>query len=226
LPVSDRSGLIVVATNPAMSQSTVDNFLQDIEEQFCGFGFRDMNTIETRRLEVNANWKLVAGLSHESYHFATLHRDSVAAFLHANAVVDFFGRHSRWAFPMKGIVKLQDKPESEWPATVEGAINHTIFPGTVVITNPEDAQIIRVEPGNHPGHSIVYYSGVCRRAENMDAARSAYEFGGKVFETEDLPAAAECQQGLSITRQPMVIGKNEPVVQFWHRGWQRELHNR
>lgn len=226
LPVSDRSGLIVVGIDPAMPQSAVDTFLADIETEFSGFGFRDMHAIETRRLEVDANWKLVASLSHESYHFATLHRDSVAAFLHANAVCDTFGRHSRWAFPMKGIERLKQLPEAQWPTTVEGAINHTLFPGTVAITNPEDAQIIRVEPGEHPGHSVIYYTGVCRHPEKIDGARAAYEFGGKVFETEDLPAAAECQQGIAVGREQVFIGRNEPIVQFWHRLWRKELDNR
>ncbi len=223
LPVSERSGLMVVGTKPSMPQSVVDDFLGDIEPEFCGFGFEHMHSIETRRFEVNANWKLVASLSHESYHFATLHRDSVAAFLHANAVCDTFGRHSRWAFPMKGIERLKALPDAQWPKTVEGAINHTVFPGTVVITNPEDAQIIRVEPGDHPGHSVVYYSGVCRHPEKMDSARSAYDFGGKVFETEDLPAAAECQQGIAAGREQVFIGTNEPIVQFWHRLWREQL---
>ena len=223
LPVSDRGGLIVVGIDPAMPRVTVEHFLEEIAPEFCGFGFEVMNTLETRRFEVDANWKLVAGLSHESYHFATLHRDSVAAFLHANAVFDTFGSHSRWAFPMKGIERLKALPEAQWPGTVEGAINHTIFPGTVVITNPEDAQIIRVEPGDRPGHSVVYYSGVCRHMEKQESARSAYDFGGTVFETEDLPAAAECQQGLAAGQASVIIGRNEPVVQFWHRLWRKRL---
>ncbi|HQQ64407.1 MAG TPA: aromatic ring-hydroxylating dioxygenase subunit alpha [Pseudomonadales bacterium] len=223
LPVSDRSGLVVVGINPAMSQATVDNHLADIEAQFSGFAFGQMHTLETRRFEVNANWKLIAALSYESYHFATLHRDSVAQWLKPNCVHDFFGRHSRWSFAMKGTEKLQKKDRSEWPATIPGAVSHALFPGTVVITNPEDAQIIRTEPGNTPDTSVVYYSGVCRYPENMEASRAAYDFGGKAFEHEDLPAAIECQQGLTRGREKIVIGRNEPVVQFWHRMWREQL---
>ena len=223
LPVSVQSGLIVVGTHSGIEQNAVDSALAEIEQEFSGFSFENMHSIETRRLEVNANWKLVAGLSHEAYHFATLHRDSVANVLTANAVYDTFGKHSRWAFPMRGIEKLQDKPEAQWPNHIEGAINHTIFPGTVVIKNPEDAQIIRIEPGKTVDTSVIYYTGVCLNKANMESARAAFEFGGEVFEKEDLPAATQCQQGLNATSAPMIIGTNEPVVQFWHKLWKEIL---
>lgn len=226
LPVSDRAGLIVVGLDPTMPQATVDNHLADIEDQFSGFGFHEMHALETRRFEVKANWKLIAALSYESYHFATLHRDTVAQWLKPNYVYDTFNqRHSRWSFPMKGIEKLRDKPETEWPAAIPGAVSHALFPGTVVITNPEDAQIIRTEPGPTVDTSVVYYTGVCRHPEKMEESRAAYAFGGQAFETEDLPAAVECQQGLASGRETIFIGRNEPVVQFWHRVWRSALRD-
>jgi phenylpropionate dioxygenase-like ring-hydroxylating dioxygenase large terminal subunit len=224
LPISDQSGLLVIGLDPDMPQSTVDNHLVDIQQEFTGFGFHDMNSLETRRFEVKANWKIIAGLSYESYHFATLHRDSVAQWLSHHYVCDFFNnKHSRWSFALKGIEKLLKKTESEWPNAVPGAVSHALFPGTVVITNPEDAQIIRTEPGNTPDTSVVYYTGVCRHIEKKDSALAAYDFGGKAFENEDLPAAIECQQGLSAGREVIHIGTNEAVVQFWHRVWKDKL---
>lgn len=226
LPVFDRSGLIVIGLNPDMPQTLIDNHLSDIQDQFSGFGFNEMHTLETRRFEVKANWKIIAALSYESYHFATLHRDSVAQWLRPNAVYDTFNnKHSRWAFAMKGTEKLKEKDPTQWPAAVPGAVSHALFPGTVVITNPEDAQIIRTEPGNSVDTAIVYYSGVCRHKEKMEASRAAYDFGGQAFEHEDLPAAIECQQGLSAGRETLFIGRNEPVVQFWHTLWREKLRD-
>lgn len=228
LPVSDRSGLIVVGLKPEMLQTTVDSHLQDIEAELAGFDLHKMHFLETRRFEVKANWKLIAGLSYESYHFATLHRDSVASWLKANYIADFFASpgnkgHSRWSFPLIGIEKLKTKPESSWPRFVPGAVSHAFFPGTVMITNPEDAQMIRTEPGNTPDTSIVYYTGVFRHAEKREDSYASYDFGGKAFENEDLPAAIECQQGISAARKDFPIGRNEPVVQFWHRQWREYL---
>lgn len=223
LPVSVRSGLVVVGLSSHMPDETVEHFLYDLEPCFSGFEFDKMHSLETRRYEVKANWKLVASLSHESYHFAVLHRDSVAQVLHDHAVIDTFGRHSRWAFPMKDIERWSELDEADWPNHVNGIINHTVFPGTVIIKNPEDAQMIRVEPGDSPGHSIVHYRGVYRNPKQKAAALEAFDFGGEVFEKEDLKAAAQCQQGLSARGGEFIIGRNEAIVQFWHRLWQDAL---
>jgi phenylpropionate dioxygenase-like ring-hydroxylating dioxygenase large terminal subunit len=219
LPVSDRSGLIVLGLKPEMSQAVVDSYLKDIEAELAGFDLHKMHFLETRRFEVRANWKLIAGLSYESYHFATLHRDSVAQWLKANYIADFFGKHSRWSFPLAGIEKLKNKAEKDWPRFVPGAVSHALFPGTVMLTNPEDAQIIRTEPGATPDTSVVYYTGVFRHPEKRNDSHAAYNFGGKAFENEDLPVAIECQQGIAAARKDFPIGRNEPVVQFWHQQW-------
>jgi phenylpropionate dioxygenase-like ring-hydroxylating dioxygenase large terminal subunit len=223
LAVSDNAGLLVVAPSPDISQHTVDHHLDDIAPALAGFHFDQGQAIETRRFEVAANWKLVAGLSHESYHFATLHRDSLAPLMTAHAVVDEFGPHTRWAFPFKAITALADKDPSQWPDHLPGVMNHTLFPGTVLVVPPTDAQLIRVEPGVTPGESVVYYSGICTDPARMESARSAYAFGGDIFETEDLPAAARCQQGLAAGRPSVIFGRNEPVVQAWHRRWNNLL---
>lgn len=223
LPVSDRSGLIVVGLDPAMPQSVVDSHLADIEPQFAGFGFREMRPLDTRRFEVQANWKLVAALSYESYHFATLHRDTVATWFEPNAVHDFFGRHSRWAFARKGTEQLLEQDRSTWPEAVPGAVSHQLFPGTVLIANPNDAQIIRGEPGPTPGTSVAWLIGGWRNPDKLEESRAAFEFGAQAFETEDLPAAVESQRGLAAGRPVLYIGRNEPVVQFWHRLWREAV---
>ena len=48
-------------------------------------------------------------------------------------------------------------------------------------------------------------------------------FGGDIFANEDLPAAEQCQQGLTVQQNDIVIGRNEPVVQLWHQRWHSAL---
>lgn len=224
LPVSDRSGLLVVGVHPGVSQGAVEQHLAAVEDQFAGFGFDRMQALETRRFEVAANWKLVTAASCESYHFATLHRDTVAQWLTHHFVTDTFDeRHVRWAFPMVGIEALAGRPRDEWPDRLPGAINHLLFPGTVVITDPENAQIIRAEPGPTVGTSIVHYHGGFLDPGRREQAQASYDFGGHAFEHEDLPAVVECQRGLDAGRTRLLAGRNEPVVQFWFRRWREAL---
>lgn len=223
LPVAERCGLVVVGVQSGVPQQRVDTALTEIEPAFSGFELDQAVPVGKYRYEVKANWKLVAGLSHEAYHFATVHRNSLAPLMFDNAVVDTFGRHTRWAFALRGAEKLADQDPAQWPQRFPGAMNHTIFPGTVIVVNTNDAEMIRVEPGNNPDESVVYYSGVARGSADIASCREAFEFGGQLFTEEDLPAAEASQRGLSAGLPAVIIGRNEPVVQFWHRLWNKAL---
>jgi hypothetical protein len=124
---------------------------------------------------------------------------------------------------MKGTERLADQDPAIWPTVVPGAINHCLFPGTIVITSPAGMQIIRSEPGATVGQSIVHYHGAYGEPTTREEAQGAYDFGGQAFEHEDLVAAVQCQKGLAASGSPIQIGRNEPMVQFWHRVWREQL---
>lgn len=219
LPVSDRGGLVVVGLSPEVPQSRVDTHLDGIAGELAGLGLEQAKSLDSRRYEVAANWKLVSMLSSESYHFASLHRDTVATMFAPNAVADFFGRHSRWCFALKGTERHAGADAASLPEIFPGAISHQIFPGTVVITTWEIAQLIRSEPGPTPGSAVVHYAGVYFDEAKREALRENYALGLQAFENEDLPAALETQQGLAAGRAKFFAGSNEPVVQFWLEQW-------
>lgn len=219
LAVSERYGIVVVAMSVDVTQHAVDNALVEIGTHLEGFGFHHYRTLERRQLDVAANWKLVSDLSLESYHFKTLHRDSVAQILAPNAVVDTFGRHSLWAFPYKSIAQLGECDEDRWPDTIQGSCTFTLYPGVMFVVNALGAQMIRAEPGARPGESRVTFVGVSGHNCDINKARQAYEFGGDVFEREDLPIAEDCQRGLTARGRDQLLGKNEPLLHFWHQLW-------
>ena len=223
LAVSERHGIVVVGISEAVSQDAVESALSELGDEIGHCHFERYRPIERRQFNPDANWKLVTDLSLESYHFSTLHRDSVGQLLASNAVVDTFGRHSRWAFPLKSIDRLAELQEAAWPDAVEGSCTYTLFPGIMLIVNALGAQMIRAEPGRLPGQSRVIYVGMCAPGCDLEQARQAYAFGGDVFAGEDLPVAEECQRGLAAGQRELLLGRNEPLLQFWHRAWRDAL---
>jgi phenylpropionate dioxygenase-like ring-hydroxylating dioxygenase large terminal subunit len=219
LPVSENYGIVVVGISSTMSQREVDTALDELGHELASYHFENYLAVERREHAVEANWKLVTDLSLESYHFNSLHRDSVAQILSPNAVVDTYGRHSRWAFPLKSIERLTQLDEDDWPDRIEGSCTYTLFPGVMFIVNALGAQMIRAEPAAKPGASRVIYAGVCAPDCDLEQARQAYAFGGDVFAQEDLPAAQQCQRGLAATQRDLILGRNEPLLQFWHQLW-------
>ncbi len=218
LPVTEDCGIVVLGPDAGFPADRLQAALQEVAAEIQGFDLASYCALERRHFAVEANWKLVNSLSLESYHFATLHRDSVAAVLAPNAVVDTWERTSRWAFPLKTIDRLSDLPQEQWPDRVEGSCTYTLYPGVMVLVNDSGAQMIRAEPGDRPGCSRVVYTGLRRSDVEPSAAQQAFAFGGDVFEQEDLPVAEQCQRGLSGGRD-LLLGRNEPLLQFWQRLW-------
>ena len=223
IPIVEVQGLLMVGLEKNFSTSMLKDFLSPLDSHLRGFNFSQLENISTRKFNVAANWKLIVSLSHESYHFAKLHGKSLAPVMTSHSVFDEFGLHTRWAFPLKGIEKWAKKPTSEWPLRLPGAISHTLFPGTVIVVNSKDAQIIRVEPGDSVGESVVYYLGSCAKGDFVEESLQSYNFGGDIFANEDLPAAEQCHQGLSANGADIIFGRNEPVVQLWHQRWHSAL---
>ncbi|MEM1112839.1 MAG: aromatic ring-hydroxylating dioxygenase subunit alpha [Pseudomonadota bacterium] len=219
LPACEIHGLIVIAVDPGVAQANLHGALQEIGEQLAAFNLQTYRPLARQLFEVEANWKLGNDLSLESYHFATLHRDSVARLLTDNAIVDTYECSSRWAFPLKSIERLAELEPAAWPDQIEGSVTYTLLPGVMLIINAQGAQMIRAEPGRSPGQSRVSYVGIAGAHASMETARQAYEFGGKVFRDEDLPIAESCQQGLTASGNDLLLGRNEPLLHFWHRLW-------
>lgn len=219
LPVTEKYGVVVIGCSKDVRQDAVDSALAEVGSELEEFGFSTYRSLERRQFDVQANWKLVNDLSLESYHFKTLHRDTVAQILAPNAVVDMFGRHSRWAFPLKSIARLAEIDESDWPDSVEGSVTYTLYPGVMLLVNTSGAQMIRSEPGRTPDSSTVTYVGMKNPGSDFDEAFGAFQFGGDVFANEDLPVAEECQRGLPARGGSYLLGANEPLLQFWHRLW-------
>ena len=219
LAVSERGGIIVVAPTPGLSQQQVDEATAELVDELASYRFDTYRVLTRKTLEVNANWKLINDLSLESYHFANLHRDSVAQMLTSHAVFDTWAHSSRWAFPLKSIADLAGTPQEAWPQSLQGSCTYTLYPGVMVIVNALGAQMIRAEPGREPGISRVTYTGM-RIADCAEAdAKAASDFGAEVFVTEDLPMAEACQRGLAATGQSLPLGRNEPLLQYWHTLW-------
>ena len=112
LPVAVQAGLVVVGLRPDVD---VDGFLDPLVDEYAWLGYDRYRSGSERVLRKSANWKLMIDLNNEAYHVPSLHRDSLLPFLSDNCAVDTFGPHSRMCVPFKGIEKLADVPEANWP---------------------------------------------------------------------------------------------------------------
>ncbi len=224
LPVCEENGIIILGMTDEVDVTPAAAGYEALAQEFSHYNLKSYQRLERYECEVAANWKLIVDLSIESYHFSVLHRDSIATVLSSSSVFDTYERASRWAFPWLTIERLAELDETDWPDALEGSCTYTLYPSVMVILNASGAQMIRAEPGDSPSHTRVSFVGLCHPDANETEARQGYEFGKKVFLEEDLQAAVDCQRGLEATQRDLIIGTNEPLLQFWHNLWRDDLH--
>ena len=224
LPVSEEAGLIVVGLSQGVD---VHNVFGDAAEPLAHYDFATRHHAETRRFVVATNWKLSVDVNFEGYHFPYVHADTLDPIASNNSVYDIYGRHNRWAFPFRDIVKFRDVPEDDWPDQFFGTVVYGMFPSCVLVEAPASYQMLRSYPGRHPGESIVVLTYGSPEPVTTDAQREWYRLSMdavcNVLFNQDFPMAEACQRGLVSGVDHVVFGRNEPMLHHLASQWQDAL---
>jgi len=183
------------------------------------------------------NWKLAIDTFGETYHFNTLHKDTLANDFYGNAqMYDTFERNHRMALCLRNIDTLRNVPEENWNILLAALPVYYIFPNIQLILGQGGPTLVRVYPdGNNPhqSHSQIsfYMSPDMADLEMDDERRERYENiqermqgFASVIELEDYVVAASSHQGiLSGAQEYLTFGRNEPALHHYHNTYREAL---
>ena len=222
IPCAERAGLIFVGLTPGMPFE-IDAFLAGVGDHISA---SEPNTLHYggERIIDAPNWKIVMEGHLESYHFASLHRNSIGPTTFNNVgAIDRWGPHMLISVAHKHIVELRDKPESEWFPLRDGMMTaqYVLFPGASItlLANGMMAQMVR--PGAEVGSSINrmvmgFYEPATDDAKLAEQS-DFLDFIGSVLGKEDYAAGFSIQKGLkSGAHAEVILGMNEPGVIYFH----------
>ena len=237
VPVVDRHGMIFVRVDPNGSDDPgldIDAHLGPIAPLLAALGLGSLCLVRQSRLEVQCNWKLALDMGRENYHVPVVHRNSLALNLYPQVTVtDCYGPHSRFSGAGKDFAQLVGRPECDWPPMHYQAV-HYLFPNTTMsFTHAFDGDtpvvtLSRVFPGKTIGEAVTLISTYrCGNADDEEEDAKYAEMHGAVVAivgTEDYAVARKVWQSIEhgIPPIPFVIGRNELLVQRYHR----EIANR
>lgn len=223
LATIERDGLIWVR---ATGEEPIDlnGHLGGLSDEIASYGFAGYHHYETRRIDCAMNWKIIIDTFLEPYHFAVLHRDTVAPIFFPNlCLFDAFGRNLRETLPRRTIVELRDQPSQTWDVIKHTAIVYVLFPNTVFVIQGDHAEVWRVFPRNdRPDQSVVLLEFYTPDPVQNDQARSHWQRNMdlvvRTVEHEDFPAGEDAQQVYnSGALDTVVYGKNEPALAFFEK---------
>lgn len=148
IPVAEHAGLVWTVPG-AVGQAALDvgARLAPLAAELDAIGLGGHVPYAPRRYELACNWKLVNDASLDSYHVRHGHRRTIAAmFLDTMCIFDRFGPHQRIFLAKRSIETLRNAAPAAWRARDHGNPLYFFFPGTVVLVEPDHAQVMSLWP--------------------------------------------------------------------------------
>ena len=221
-----RHGLIWVQAEGEMD---LDGHLAGLGADLDEFGMADYHFCQQSVRTVDANWKLIQDAFLDAYHVTRLHKDTVGPFFPDSlAETDLIGRHTRSAVARNEIEEAVDLAESELDLRKHATFSYTVFPGSVLVFQPDYPAIISVFP-LASRRSIFVHSMLTPHPPVSDKERDHFERSFRlidegVFAAEDVFVAVGAQQGMeSGANDHLVFGGLEAAAVRFHELIDREL---
>lgn len=233
---AEKYGMVFVRLDPDLGPIDVDAHLGNFVNEIAHLELDKAAPVCSSQILAGANWKYALDTYGESYHFSTLHPETIGKLAPSNIMVyDNYGLHARLAFPREEFMPYQDKPESEWPHTDYGGL-YMLFPNVVINVNsiPGIGQfygVSRVFPGEttNDSRTLMTTYQPAHAGEEVDRAKweEMHRFIDHVISTEDYSVSASGQANLRHAPASFrtILGANEIALQHWHRNAQEILRS-
>jgi choline monooxygenase len=231
LPVTEGYGLIVGRLRPEAGQGTepldIDDYLgPELAGELAMLDFADWTVHGDPHVHaVAANWKVTVDTFRENYHFAFLHRKTLAKYAYGGVLTfDAFGPHLRNASALRSIDALRGLPDEQWAdAAQHFSYQYQLFPNTSLTFDARHIELWQILPVA-PDKSEVIHTAYLKPGLSEQERSKAVDMAPWICETvvdgEDFWVAARTEPGVRAGLLGSVIfGRNEPAPQHLHRGY-------
>jgi phenylpropionate dioxygenase-like ring-hydroxylating dioxygenase large terminal subunit len=228
LPAVERFGLLWVHPQPD-GTIELDSLLGGLAPEFEAWPWDELVNVGYDTYEMRLNWKLANDTFGETYHFTTLHRDSLALNFHGNVqAYDTFGRNHRMTLVRREIDEMRTRPEDTWEICQGTFPVYYLFPNVQINVTPFGFVLVRTypKPGD-PAHSVSrigFYSRAEPLERNGDMIRGISQNFASIIRDEDYAVAARSQLGAEAgVPEYNVFGRNEPALHHYHNTYREAL---
>jgi phenylpropionate dioxygenase-like ring-hydroxylating dioxygenase large terminal subunit len=231
--VAERYGLMYVRATPLSENPEpidVEKVLAGLAPQFEEWGFEsDLAAPAIHEPVVtNSNWKLAVDGYLEPYHFASLHKTTVARYNNSNqATFDAYGPNAMSGFLGRKIDELASMAEPDWPLMRHVQLIYTLFPNVILSVMQDHVEYSQIMPGATVDTNVMhhlYFRYPEWDAEEVHAKR--FLNTQWILTEEDIPMAEEVHRNLASGVMPtLIFGRNEPALQHHHRSIEAALRD-
>ena len=228
LPAAERYGFLWVHPEPDANLD-VDSVLGGLAPEFEAWNWGELQKFGHDTYDMELNWKLAMDTFGETYHFTTLHKDTLAQDFYGNVqCYDTFERNHRMILCLKAIDLLRTMPESDWNISLGSFPVYYLFPNVQVNCFPFGVILVRTYPDpNQVGRSLsrigFYIQREALEAHGGELGNAVKNFSD-IIRDEDYVVAARSQMGAnSGLVEHMLFGRNEPALHHYHQTYRKAL---
>lgn len=147
LPSEERHGMLWVHPDPEGSIDLDSLLGTELNAELSSWEFDKISYQSDTTYDHAMNWKLAIDTFGETYHFTSLHKDTLAQDFYGNCqMYDVFERNHRMNLCMKSIDDMRDMPKENWHVLMGALPVYYFFPNIQLILTMAGPVLVRVYP--------------------------------------------------------------------------------
>lgn len=230
LPAVEKYGVLLVHPQPD-GVIDADAVLEGLAPDFDNWKFDKYVHVASDVWDSPLNWKLAIDTFGETYHFSTLHRNTLFPLFHGNVqAYDHWERNHRMILCMREIDQMRQRPENEWNIREAAFPVYFMFPNVILNVGRHSITVVRVMPhpdevGRSVSHVSFYYNpDELNKPSALGTPQEFFETFAAVIRDEDYAAAALSQRSAEAGLQDsFLLGRNEPTLHHYHNTYRKVL---
>lgn len=231
LPALEQDGLLWIHPKPDGVIDLDKTLGAELISELASWNLDKLSYLGEDTYDVACNWKLAMDTFGETYHFSSLHKDSLNNFFYGNVqCYDTYGRNHRMLLCRRDIDLLRDTPEDEWDIRVAALPVYWLFPNVQLMPQQSGVYLVRAfpdptDPGRHISRITFYlWSDIELSADMKTVAQMMAEgFAGIIRDEDYVVSASQQRSANSRTLEYSLFGRNEPALHHYHNTYRREL---
>lgn len=231
LPSEERDGLLWFHPDPEGTLDIEALLTAELADELAHYDLASLEYVDQDTYVVACNWKLAMDTFGETYHFTSLHKDTLAMGFHGNVqCYDTFGRNHRMLLCRREIDTMRLLPEEQWDVRTGTLPVYWLFPNVQLMPSDHGLYLVRAypdpeRPGRHTSQITFYLRPQIRaQTEMADLLTMMSKRFAEIIRDEDYVASASQQrsaEGGALGH--VVFGRNEPALHHYHSIYRAEL---
>jgi len=231
LPSEERHGLLWVHPDPNGVIDLQELLTEELLVELETWDLHELDYLGNDTYDVACNWKLAMDTFGETYHFSSLHENTLNNAFHGNVqCYDTFGNNHRMLLCRRDIDEMRKLPEAEWSITTAALPVYWLFPNVQLMPSKEGLYLVRAYPSlGDPGQHRSLISFYLRPEFSQDAEMKevltmiSHGFGGVIRDEDYAVSASQQLTANSQSLDYVLFGRNEPALHHYHSTYERVL---